>query len=273
MRIGGIVLSKLVRFGFLAFALFLVLMLTLPVLQHEKNMSDIYVFGMGKADSVLIKSRGQTLLIDAGHKRDKKELADKLRTLGIRKLDVMILSHPDKDHIGGASYLIDNFAIDQVIYTAFEKGSKEEAALKNSLDIKAVETLRLDKDYFFELGHLQVQLFLGQGPEIESSNDHSITALIKDRDLHYFFGADAEGFLLAELMEKDLPKIDFYKVAHHGRKNDQSQGFIDLINPGISIITNTPAESDLESLLPGQVYFAFGEDLRFSSDGRSIRKR
>ena len=129
-------MNKFYRFVFIACVIVVGLFLIIPVLNYENEMTDIIVFGLGKADSILIKNKSQTILIDSGHKRDKKVLADKLRTLGIKKIDYMILTHPDKDHIGGASYLIDTFAVDTIIQGSYVKNSKDEARLKNSLSQK-----------------------------------------------------------------------------------------------------------------------------------------
>lgn len=270
------VLSKFTRIGFVVFALIFAIILTVPVLYFEGKNTDIIFFGMGKADSILIKNKSQTILIDAGHKRDKQVLADKLRTLGIRKIDYMILSHPDKDHIGGASYILENFNVEKLIQTDYEKGSKEEAGLKNTLKTNPVELMILEDDYKMEIGDLEIQLLAPRGEDLSKSNDHSINVLIKDRDLNYFFAGDSEKKLLKELMGRDIPAIDIYKVAHHGRENSKSEEFFEKIQPKYSIITNSEEESEIEDIIEAvnsEVFYAYDKDIHFTTDGKTIRIR
>lgn len=275
-NIGGVALSKRYRFVFVIFAIICAVLLIIPVLNYENEMTDIIFFGVGKADSILIKNSRQTILIDTGHKKDKKILADKLRTLGIRKIDYMILSHPDKDHIGGASYIIENFTVDNLIQTNYEKGSKDEARLKKSLVNTEIKQVFLSEDYYFVLGDLEIDLLVPEEDEFKKSNDNSINALIKDRELNYFFGGDSEKKLLKDLIKKDIPVIDVYKVAHHGRKNSNSKEFINKIMPKYSVITNSVEEAEVSELLDdvdSKVFYAFDDDVHIHTDGKEVTVR
>lgn len=239
-------------------------------------MTDIIFFGLGEAGSILIKNKSQTIFIDTGHKRDKKILADKLRTLGIRKIDYMILTHPVKDHIGGASYLIDNLAVDTIIQSSYIKNSKDEARLKNSLSQKNIKEIILEDDYHFDLGDLKIDLILPEWDEFEKSNVHSINAIVKDREMNYFFADVAEKGLLAELIERELSEIDLYKVAHHGRKNSNSKEFIHKISPQYSVITNSIEESEVSQILEdsgSEIHFTFDKDVYFYSNGKKLTAR
>ena len=236
-------------------------------------MTDIIFFGVDKADSILIKNKSQTILIDTGHKKDEKFLADKLRTLGVRKIDYMILSHPDKDHIGGASYIVNNFSVDNIIQSNYVKGNKDEARLKNSLEGKDINQIFLTEDYSFTLGDLEIDLLVPNENEFDKSNDNSINALIKDRELNYFFAGDSEKKLLEKLIDRNLPLIDVYKVAHHGRENSKSEEFIQKIKPKYSIITNSVEEAEVASMLENvesDVYYAFDKDVHIHTDGKEI---
>lgn len=268
-------MRKIYRITFIFFALALMFLLIFPVVSHEKEMTDITVFGLGKADSILIKNKGKTILIDAGHKRDKEVLADKLKTLGVRTIDYMILSHPDKDHIGGASYIVDRFRVKNLVQTPYVKGNKDEARLRNSLEKTDTKVINLKKDMDLELGDLKIHMFVALA-DFDKSNDNSILLLIKDRDLNYLFAGDAEKDLLGEMLERELPSLDLYKVAHHGRENSNSEKFVKKIKPKISIITNSEEESEIHGMLEkngSKVYFAYDKDVYFYSDGKSIQLR
>ena len=117
---------------------------------------------------------------------------------------------------------------------------------------------------------------VGKSEDLEKSNDHSINMLVKDRELNYFFAGDSEKLLLGELIEKEIPEIELYKVAHHGRKNSNSKEFIEKIKPQHSVITNSQEESEVADILESvnsQIYYAFDKDIHFSSDGTKVTVR
>ena len=126
------------------------------------------------------------------------------------------------------------------------------------------------------MGDLQIELILPKSDSFDKSNDHSISALVKDREMNYFFAGDAEKGLLSELIERELPEIDVYKVAHHGRINSNSKEFINKLSPHYSVITNSMEASEVSQILEesgSEVYFSFDKDVYFYSDGEKVTVR
>lgn len=264
------------KVGFLILVLVFGFFMISPFVKDAQVGTDIVFFGAGHADSLLIKNKAGNILIDTGLKEDREVLGDKLKTLGVKTIDYMILTHPDKDHIGGASYILDNFQVENLIQSKLEKGSKAETRIKKSLDKKPVNNTILEEDYEFSLGDLQVLIYAPQEDSYKKSNDYSLVTLIRDRDLNYLFAGDAEEELLAELLEKDLPPIDIYKLAHHGKWNGNSEEMIERISPGITVVTSDKADKRILDALEGEgskMYYAFDEDISFFSDGREIEYR
>ena len=77
----------------------------------DQNKLNILYFDVGQADSQLITYKEKTLLIDAGNIKDGEKLVNGIKNLGITKLDYVIGTHVHEDHIGGMSYIIDEFKI------------------------------------------------------------------------------------------------------------------------------------------------------------------
>ena len=75
----------------------------------------VYAFPVGAGDAFLITTENAAVLIDCGQKGCGKEIAAYLAEQGIAKLDLLILTHFDKDHIGGAEKIIRSVAIDRVL--------------------------------------------------------------------------------------------------------------------------------------------------------------
>ncbi|SEK62361.1 Metal-dependent hydrolase, beta-lactamase superfamily II [Carnobacterium iners] len=265
--------SKIIKIGFLFFIGLLLFFLIRPLVSETPEKTKIVIFGLGKADSIYIESENETILIDAGLKSTKEELALKLKAVRVKRLDYLILTHPDKDHVGGASYILDGFEVGKLIQSNHFKDTKREARIQKVVDEKEIENVRLTEDLSFELGTLKVTIITPEENDYKGDNDHSLITLIEDGDLNYLFAGDAEEELLEETLKIDLPKIDLYKVAHHGRENPNSEKFIEKISPKLSVITNSKKDSEVEDLLEKQgstVMYAFEKDIHLSSDGKEI---
>lgn len=267
-------MNILYKIGFLLLALIAGFMIITPSIKNENITTDIVIFGVGDADSILIKNKSKTILIDTGLKQDGEVLGDKLRTLGIKTIDYLILTHPDKDHIGGASYILDHFQVETLIQSKLDKGTKGQIRIKESLDKNPVHQIRLIEDYTFALGDLEVTIYAPKQEFYKKDNDYSLVTLIKDRQLNYLFAGDAEKKLLKEMIHKELPVINIYKVPHHGRWNNSSEEMIQKISPEFSVITNDRADEKVIKALKGEgskIFYAFDQDIYFSSNGETIK--
>ena len=267
-------MKKIYKLTFLIVMIALISVIFNATLSYEKDVTEIIFFAAQKGDSILIKSKDKSILIDTGLKEDREILADKLRQKKIRKIDYLILTHPDKDHIGGASHIINNFQVENLIQSEYRKNNKAELRIDKAISNKDINNVILREDLTLTLNNLEVEIYASKKDKSKKANDYSLVTLIKDRDLNYLFAGDAEALLLDELVNKDLPEIDVYKVAHHGRFNENTEAFIKKINPKVSIVTNEETEDKTLNALEeinSIVYNVFREDLVISTDGKEIK--
>ena len=87
---------------------------------------------------------GHAVLIDTGENGDGDELADWLTERGVERLDLMILTHHDKDHIGGADAILERFSVDAVRMPAYESTSKQYQQLAKALTATDTIVYRMD---------------------------------------------------------------------------------------------------------------------------------
>lgn len=234
------------------------------------NHMELIFFGLGDADSVLIRQGDKTLLIDTGEKHDGAYIVNSLLNLGVDKIDYLILTHPDKDHIGGAVDIIHTFEVGVIFQSAFQKGKETQQILNNMITKNEIETLIIDKPYEVSLGQVLVTIFPPDKDYYKKSNDYSLMTLLTHGELNLFFGGDAEKKRLEEVLEYDLPKVTLYKVPHHGRGNSKSAHIIEKLSPKVAIITNYSADREVLEALELQntkVYYTSDKSIRFISDG------
>lgn len=266
--------ERIVKIGFIMLVAITGFLLLIPIISTKNNRTKIVFFGLGKSDSIYIENGNKNMLIDAGLKEDKEKLILKLEALRVKKLDYVILTHPDKDHIGSASYILDHFEIGQLIQSKHFKATKREARIAKVIEEKTIKNILAKEDIEFNLGDLKVIILAPKKDKYKKDNDYSLVTLIEDGSLNHLFAGDAEKELLDELFELELPKIDLYKVPHHGRKNENSVKLIEKIQPEYSVITNYEEDGEIDDLLRDEgsnIMYVFEKDLTFFSDGEKIK--
>lgn len=90
----------------------------------KTDTMEVHFLDVGQGDSTFIKCGDHSMLIDTGDDSKGTAIQNYLQKQNIKKLDYLILTHPDADHIGGAPVVITKFSIDKVFISNFEKDNK-----------------------------------------------------------------------------------------------------------------------------------------------------
>ena len=180
-----------------------------------------------------------------------------LHSMGIKKLDYLILSHGDYDHMGESANLVNQFKIDKVIFNC---GSK------NDLEQKLIKVLRKKGiTYYSCIKKINVEgtkLYFLNTKEYNNENDNSNVIYLNYNNYQFLFmgdaGIDKENDLLKQYT---LKNIDFFKVGHHGSNTSSSKCFINKISPKYSFISvgknnryGHPKETVLNILAHSKIY-------------------
>ena len=231
--------------------LFLVMLLIHKGYIYFDSNLYVYYLDVGQGDSALIRlpNNSGNILIDTGgkfsyemekwrEKRSKYSIVKSstipfLKSFGIKKLDYLILSHGDYDHIGEAINLVDNFNVEKVIFNCGEFNDLEKELIK-VLDKKKIR-------YYLCIKELNIdnnKLYFLQTKEYDNENDNSNVIYTKLDGYKFMFMGDAGVDKEKDILEKyNVSKIDVLKVGHHGSKTSSGKVFIDGINPKYSIIS------------------------------------
>jgi len=193
---------------------------------------------VGAADCIVLQTGGQAAMIDAGHNGDGEDILAFLDKQGIEKLDFLLLTHLDKDHIGGADIVMENIPIGTVYAPDYDKGNKQYEQYIEALDRLNIEPVHPTEAIELTLGEAKITLLPGERAEYEQSNDYSIMAELVYGENTFLFAGDAEAERLGEyLTGEPMQEVDVLKVPHHGRESALSAEFFAYVQPKHAVIT------------------------------------
>ena len=118
----------------------------------DAGIMEIIVFGIGRSDAIVIKTENYTMMIDTGENRHGTPIVNSLNNQGINRIDYLIITHFDSDHVGGAHIVIDNMEVGKVIvpnYSRETNHTERFIAAMDRADIEPfvlTETMRLTLD-------------------------------------------------------------------------------------------------------------------------------
>lgn len=232
---------------------------------------NIYYLDVSQGDSSLIRYKNEAILIDTGgsvsfkedewKKKKEYHISDStitfLKSIGVSKINYLVLTHGDADHMGEAVNLVENFKVEKVILNCGETNNLEKELIK-VLEKKNIK-------YNFCVKELKVsnnKLYFLQTDVYESENDNSIVTYLNIHNKKFMFMGDASINVEKKILEKyKVTNIDFLKVGHHGSDTSSSKEFINSVNPKYSIISvgknnryGHPKESVLKTIKNSNIY-------------------
>ena len=192
---------------------------------EDFNVLFMYV---GQADSTLIKYKNKTMLIDAGNNEDGKNIVKFLKDKGISKLDYIVGTHYDEDHIGGLDDIIENFDIGKFyLSNGGELGPNyynlEKAAKKKNLAITIPKVG--DK---IDFGDVNMEVMAASKFDGKNDNNASIVIQAKYGSRRYLFMGDLEK---QEEAKRKWNEVDVLKAGHHGSNTSSTQEFLNQVKP------------------------------------------
>jgi beta-lactamase superfamily II metal-dependent hydrolase len=198
------------------------------------------VFSIGKADATLIHNDEYAILIDTGEVEDGAEVLSYLRRENIDRLDALILTHYDKDHVGGAADVIHGIEIDTVYGTYQSKSSAEYDLYQAALADKGLDAtiVREKTDLTFGNIHMTIYPPEAENYDTKESNNSSLVIHMTYGETKYLFGADAQEDRIRELLKLGTAlDCDFMKVPYHGNVIENLPALLAITTPAYAAVT------------------------------------
>lgn len=236
-------------------------------------------YKIGKADAVFIRGTGDdgtpfSVLIDTGEADDAPEITEKLRAAGVDTLDYLILTHFDKDHIGGLPTLLSEIPAAHILMPDYVGSGTPYEAMTALFSDNTYPTQVLTADTQFTCGntHFSVSVPKQKTYAKKQDNNASLVITVTHGKQILYFAGDAEQLrqeeLISELSSAGITKTALLKVPHHGVYNDGIDAFLAACAPQNAIITcsdkNPPDPETLSCLhaLDAKTFLTADGDIR-----------
>lgn len=252
-------------------------MISLKTEDESKYGFKIYFFNAGKADAIVLSKDNKYMMIDTGEEILYDEIDKYFKDNNITKLDYLIITHFDKDHVGSASKIIDNYEIGEVLQSNVEKDSIYYNNYINSLKNKNISPIIVSDNKKIDFSDLDITI---NGPtnvyENNESNNSSLIVSIKYQNNSFLFMGDAQNARIKDYLKIDDKKYDFLKVPYHGHYLKRLEEILKNLDIKSAVITSgndeleDPETLDVLNQYGVKYYLTRKGNITVLSDGNEI---
>lgn len=253
---------------------------------------EVTFFDVGQGDAIFIETPQQNqILIDGGPDASVLEKLGKEMLFWDRTIDLIILTHPEQDHIAGLLEVLKHYRVKNVMWTGVVRDIaeyKEWLRLLKQEEANVIFTKAGQKITCLECRRQVWELlvlfpFEGlRGEETMQSNNTSVVTKLMSARVEFLFTGDIEESVEQELILRDVSlKSDVLKVAHHGSKTSSISDFVAAVSPTFAVISagrnNRYGHPHLQTLETLRRYNSdilrtdIDGDIKFITDGKSIQ--
>lgn len=212
----------------------------IPKEAHEAA-TKIHFIDVGQGSATLLEQDGAFCLIDAGTANSAQDLIGYLQEAGVKTLDLLVMTHPHSDHIGGMVKVLENFDVSQVILPDFSKGPPPDTytALRTLelLDVQGVPDVTARPGDAYKLGSGTLTV-VDTGVPSEDYNDISVITLFEAPGVRCLTPGDAERAQWNAMLDANaVPRVDIYNAAHHGAGNANRADVLAALRPHAVVVS------------------------------------
>jgi competence protein ComEC len=192
------------------------------------------VLDVGQGDSILLQVPDGAVLVDEGP--PEAAVSEQLEGLGVDRLAALVLTHPQRDHVGGAADVLTNLRVGIVLDPGIPVPSPyEDAALAAARD-RHVPVVRAHAGQRFSIGALRLRVLWPDGPgsPTDDPNNHAVVLVASYGEVDALLTADAESNVTLPVRP---PAVEILKVGHHGSADEGLSDLLELVHPQVVVIS------------------------------------
>ncbi len=260
--------------------LLIAVLLLLPVAAAAEL--SVTFFDVGQGEAALIQADGKNMLIDAGPDEKADDLLSYLGDLGVKRLDLLLGTNPQEEHIGGMDEVLARYEVDTLWMP--NTPAQITGTLLAAIQEEGLESVAPKPGTTYDLGDALITILSPASQTYENLNDYSIVLRVDYGDTSYLFTGDAGELAEREMLQNGLDvDADVLKVGNHGNSGSSSQAFVDAVSPTWAVYscgkgnTNSSPDAGILTRLRGAGSSILGTDadgtVTFLSDGKTIELR
>lgn len=239
----------------------------------------ITFFDVGKGDAILIETENTSMMIDTGYDNTSQVILSYLEERGKESLNYLVLTHFDKDHVGGADQILKAVNVERILQPDYESDSGQYQEYQETLEEIGQQPERVTDTWNLSFDGVECLIYPPQQQEYaEEDNDFSLVISMTYKEQRFLFAGDCEKERLKELLNQTEFELnhDLLKVPHHGRKEKNSEEFLEAVSPKAAIITcsqEEPGDEKVQKVLQqtgAQIYLTSEGTITCISDGESM---
>lgn len=216
----------------------------------------LHVLNVGQGQAILVEADGHYSLIDGGPRASSSYVVSYLKQQGVEKLDYLIASHYDEDHISGLIGTLHVFSVDTILCPDY---SSDTQIYESFIDVAEVSGAAMIHPYAGEeyiSGDMDLLIVGPDNYESDTENNRSIAVKLSYGDVSIMVGGDAESKAEETMISSGLDlDADIYLANHHGSDTSSTDNFLNAVTPVYTIIScgkgnayGHPTEAALERI-------------------------
>lgn len=225
------------------------------------------------ADCIILYQGTDAVMIDTGEAQDSVHIIQTLHEAKIERLDALILTHPDKDHIGGALAVLQEFPVDKVIHPYYDGEKEALEEIRSYCKERQIKIYYPDHVWEIAAGYVDLVIYPPQEKHYKKDNNYSLAVSAKHGEVNMFFAGDAMRKRSEELLAMHLPEVELYKVAYHGRAYSNSAELFETLHPSYAVVTSDTADEEIiksAEKCRTRLLFSREAEICFVSDGKQL---
>jgi len=208
----------------------------------EKGLA-VSFFDIGQGDAIFIETTNQhQILIDGGPKSEILEKLAKEMPFWDKSIDLIILTHPEKDHLEGLLEVLKRYKVENILWTGVKKETLIYQEWQKAIEKEKAKIFIAKADQKIKAGKVIIYILYPfeslEGKETKNANDTSIVSKLIFNENSFLFTGDISKSIEEKLVQKYKGlNSNVLKVAHHGSKNSTSKLFLEKVSPEIAVIS------------------------------------
>lgn len=221
------------------FLILLTVFVWLIVFQVPDNNLHIISCNVGQGDAILVIQKNIQILTDGGPNKSVLDCLSRYMPFWDRKIELVILTHPDSDHATGLIDVIKRYNVETLLQNNLNTSTQVYKVLQNDVGSKGIKVINPSNDMSIRLDMIYLDI-LHPDKDFKSSktNDYSIVYLLKYNDFKAIFTGDISPEIGERIaMSNKIGKVDYIKIPHHGSRNGLTENLLKALEPKIAVIS------------------------------------